>query len=319
MTDARPDPLTPAGCELQDFAFMPLDVARLRDSELAASETPDACWAAVLLWSASWHQVPAGSIPMDDAWIAKAAGYAQRGKIDKAWSKVRAGALRGWVECSDGRLYHPVVAEKACEAWQKKLEQRYRTECGRIKKHNERHKGANVPRPTWDQWIAAGCPQGQPLFVPDDIPECPPGQPPSVTDESTSKRQGEGQREGQGQGDLYSVPNGTGGAPPEKSAEEMSKDELWAAGKSLLAQAGMPKEQCGTFVGRLVKDYDAQTVVEAVRAAVVERPADPVAYLKATCQRMAGERRPMNRQEALEERNRAVADQAAAEILGATQ
>ena len=70
----------------------------------------------------------------------------------------------------------------------------------------------------------------------------------------------------------------------------MPRDELWKAGKSLLAQAGMPKAQCGSFVGKLVKDYGDTVVVEAVRAAVVTRPADPVAYLKATCQHAAGQR-----------------------------
>jgi hypothetical protein len=30
-------PLTPSDCDLTDFAFMPLDVARLRDSELASN------------------------------------------------------------------------------------------------------------------------------------------------------------------------------------------------------------------------------------------------------------------------------------------
>ncbi|WP_231642996.1 YdaU family protein [Ralstonia syzygii] len=100
---------------------MPLHAARLRDSELASNETPEACWAAVLLWCASWHQVPAASMPDDDMWLASQANYAARGKIDKAWNKVRAGALRGWVKCADGRLYHPVVAEQALEAWLSKL------------------------------------------------------------------------------------------------------------------------------------------------------------------------------------------------------
>ena len=88
----------------------------------------------------------------------------------------------------------------------------------------------------------------------------------------------------------------------------MPRDELWKAGKSLLAQAGMPVAQCGSFVGKLVKDYGDAVVVEAVRAAVVARPADPVSYLKAACQGTAGERRLPNRQEALETRNRNVAD-----------
>lgn len=80
-----------------------------------------------------------------------------------------------------------------------------------------------------------------------------------------------------------SVPNGTG----DKSPEQMTKDELWSAGKSLLS-ASMPAKQCGSFVGKLVKDYGDAIVIDAVRAAVVARPADPAEYLKATCQHAAG-------------------------------
>jgi hypothetical protein len=283
MTTELPEPLTSADCDLQDFAFMPLDVGRLRDSDLAADETPEACWAAVLLWAASWHQVPAASIPDNDVWIAKQAGYAQRGKIDRGWAQVRAGALRGWVKCADGRLYHPVVAEKAGEAWRAKLAQRWRSECARIKKHNQRNE-TSVPLLDFDTWTAQGRPTGQPLPVPRDKPESPE----DVTEDKASKRQGEGQ----GQGDLdTSVSNETGAAAP-KSAAELTKAELWAAGKSLLQAGGMPAAQCGSFVGKLVKDYTDAIVIQAVRSAVVEQPADPASFLKATCQRLAGERRP---------------------------
>ncbi len=113
-----PAPLVPPDVDLRDFAFMPLDVRRLRDSDLVSYESPEACFAAVLLWSSSWHQVPAGSIPNNDQWIAKQAGYAARGRIDPAWNDVREGAMRGWILCSDDRLYHPVVAEKAIDAWE---------------------------------------------------------------------------------------------------------------------------------------------------------------------------------------------------------
>ncbi|WP_050466349.1 DUF1376 domain-containing protein [Herbaspirillum chlorophenolicum] len=120
MTDL-PQPLTPADCDLAGYRFMPLDVVRLKGSELASSYTPDECWAAMLLWCASWQHVPAGAIPDNDKWIADQAGYSARGKIDRAWKTVRDGALHGWIKCSDGLLYHPVVAEKALEGWIGKL------------------------------------------------------------------------------------------------------------------------------------------------------------------------------------------------------
>ena len=109
-----------------------------------------------------------------------------------------------------------------------------------------------------------------------------------------------------------------GGEPP-KTAEQMTKDELWSAGKSLLEQGGMPRAQCGAYVGKLVKDYDSEIVVEAVRRAVVERPADPVSFLRAVCQTIAGERKSHNRQDAREQANRDIAAQVAAEIEGAAQ
>lgn len=131
-----PSPLTPDDCDLKDFAFMPLDVQRLRDSDLASEETPECCWAAVLIWCASWHQVPAASVPDSDQWLANQAGYVSRGKIDSRWKKVRDGALRGWIKCSDGRLYHAVVAEKALEAWIGKLTQRLSSGAGNAKRWN---------------------------------------------------------------------------------------------------------------------------------------------------------------------------------------
>lgn len=221
MVSELPEPLTPSDCDLQDFPFMPLDVARLRDSDLASDESPESCWAAVLLWAASWHQVPAASIPDNDNWIAKQAGYAQRGKIAREWAGVRLGALRSWILCSDGRLYHPVVAEKALDAWQAKCEQRWRTECGRIKKHNQRHE-TDIPLLDFVSWTKAGRPQGQPLPVLGDSKK-------KIEDmdgDKASKRKGEGQ----GQGDLIKPP-----IPPKGGNDESKKKTSSVALKTFLA------------------------------------------------------------------------------------
>jgi len=207
-----PAPLTPADCDLRDFAFMPLDVVRLRDSDLAVTAEADEFRCAVLLWCASWHQVPAASLPDDDKVLAQYAGY---GRVVKEWTKVRAGALRGWIKCADGRLYHPVVAEKANEAWLAKLRQRLRTECSRIKKHNERH-GTRVVFPEFDAWMEAGCPVGQPLFVPSDKPAVSPGHTGAVTGENHSKGQGEGQ------GQLTTKNNTSSSQPPTPRDDDSS-------------------------------------------------------------------------------------------------
>ncbi|MCW7541462.1 DUF1376 domain-containing protein [Aquabacterium sp. A7-Y] len=88
-----------------------------------------------------------------------------------------------------------------------------------------------------------------------------------------------------------SVPNGTDGGPS-KPSSDLTKDELWSAGKSLLVQGGLPAAQCGSFVGKLVKDYGDAVVLEAVRAAVLQRPADPASFLKGACKHRAGQRSP---------------------------
>ncbi|KAG1254471.1 hypothetical protein G6F68_010834 [Rhizopus microsporus] len=200
MTDLQqsPVPLTPPDCDLRDFAFMPLDVLRLRDSDLAVKADGEAFRCAVLLWCASWHQVPAASRPDDDDVLAQLAGF---GRGTKEWLRHRDGALRGWVKCGDGRLYHPVVAEKAVEAWRAKMVQRWKTECARIKKHNQRHE-TDLPVPDLEEWLSLGCPQGQAIGVPGtkkgvrkDNGDSPPGHPPAVPRESLSKGQGVGQGE----------------------------------------------------------------------------------------------------------------------------
>ena len=126
MTPLPPPPV-PADLDLRDFPFMPLDVLRLRDSNLTTLATGDEFKAAVLLWCAAWHQVPAGSVPNDDRWLTRHSGAGNK------WRKVKVEALRGFAEYADGRLYHAVVVEKALSSWQRKSEQRVRTLKARIK------------------------------------------------------------------------------------------------------------------------------------------------------------------------------------------
>lgn len=129
---AVPEPLVPADVDLTDFKFMPLEVARLFDSEIMALEDAEAFRAGVASWCKGWHQVPAASLPNDNASLCKMLGY---GRDAKTWAKLRiAGALRGWVLCSDGRLYHPIVAEKALEAWLAKLAQQLSSGAGNAKR-----------------------------------------------------------------------------------------------------------------------------------------------------------------------------------------
>lgn len=107
--------LTPSGCDLRDFQFMPMDVRRLLTSETWVTGSADEKCAAMSLWLESWQQVPAASIPNNDKMLAHLSGAGSK------WKKVKDHVLRSWVDGGNGRLYHPVVAEKALEAWIEKL------------------------------------------------------------------------------------------------------------------------------------------------------------------------------------------------------
>jgi hypothetical protein len=120
-----PNPLTPTDCDLRGYRWMPLDVVRVIDSDTFGISTGDEFKTAFRLWAKCWLQVPAASLPDDDRLLAHLAGLSEN--MPK-WKKVRAVALRGFIKCSDGRLYHPVIAEKALEAMGKREEHAEREE-----------------------------------------------------------------------------------------------------------------------------------------------------------------------------------------------
>ncbi|WP_143757454.1 DUF1376 domain-containing protein [Burkholderia singularis] len=134
-----PNPLTPADCDLRGYTWMPLDVVRIIDSDTFGLSTGDEFKTAFRLWAKSWLQVPAASLPDDDRLLAHLAGLSEN--MPK-WKKVRAIALRGFVKCSDGRLYHPVIAEKAIEAMGKReaRDERDENTQTRQQQHRERRK-----------------------------------------------------------------------------------------------------------------------------------------------------------------------------------
>jgi Protein of unknown function (DUF1376) len=124
-------PLTPPNCDLRDFGFMPLDVRRLLTSDtwLEAADDPRLGHALICLWCEAWHQVPAGSLPDNERVLARLAMCDR-----EEWTRIRDRALKGWLRCCDGRLYHPVVAEKVLESWIEKLGQRKCSGAGNAKR-----------------------------------------------------------------------------------------------------------------------------------------------------------------------------------------
>lgn len=234
MVNAAPAPLVPSDVDLRDFAFMPLDVVRLRDSDLSASANGEEFRAAVLLWCASWHQVPAASIPNDDAILSSLAGF---GRVVKEWLKVRKGALRGWVLCSDGRLYHPVVAEKARDAWESKKKQRDRTAAAR----------------------AARLSQSARPMTTEDATTTVTG---SVTETVTSSK---GQYKGQGELDHLSaqLPTAARGAPPEPPPNDL--DRVQAACCAALGDCA-PVDLVIGPMAEMFSKFGEQRVIDTLRS-----------------------------------------------------
>jgi hypothetical protein len=130
--ETRPEPLVAAHVDLNGYEFMPLHGEKLRTSSL--NTDPDisyeAKWAALQLWWSSWWQVPAASLPNKELELAALAGC----RSVRAWSRVRAAALRKWVLCSDDRWYHPFLADLAVAAFSTRKSQSKKGKAGAEKR-----------------------------------------------------------------------------------------------------------------------------------------------------------------------------------------
>ena len=114
MTKRLPRPLTDEACDLSGYLYLPLEIERLRRSLTwtMCRQRPELAFYLVNLWMAAWHSRPAASLEDDDSILSNLA------MCDPArWSEVRSACLRGWIKCSDRRLYHPFLSLKAPEVW----------------------------------------------------------------------------------------------------------------------------------------------------------------------------------------------------------
>lgn len=138
----EPEPFTNASHDVSGLDGFMLDTDRLMVSELWALATGDEFKAAIGLWCRAWKQAPAGSLPNDERVLAAFSG------AGKAWPKVRDMALRGFVLCSDGRLYHKTLCEdvvRAAEAKRKRAERtKAATEARRKPSDEQRNDERNV-------------------------------------------------------------------------------------------------------------------------------------------------------------------------------
>lgn len=260
-------PLTPPDCDLRGMPFMPLHVVRLVDSDLYALATGEEFKAAVTLWCKAWLQVPAASLPNDDRILAHLSGAGGR------WRKVKDMALRGFVLCDDGRLHHPVLAENALEAWERRGEwqeqqnnktarqQRWRD---RVKEISARLRALGVTPPT-----NATLASLERLLVDAEASTAP-----STGDATETALTGTGTGTG-----IDSVPDGTGAEAPSIDPEK----KAWDDALSLLTTTGRMKAgHARGFIGKLLSDngIKARDLLPAIGNAIANQTQDPAAYLR---------------------------------------
>ncbi len=142
MTDL-PEPFTDLSHDVEGLPGFMLNTQKIISSELLALSTGDAFKAAVVLWCRAWNQKPAGSLPNDDAILAGFSGTGSK------WPKVKEMALRGFVLCSDGRLYNKTLCDDVRRAALAKAERHERTRAAteaRIAKRSESASRSNVTK-----------------------------------------------------------------------------------------------------------------------------------------------------------------------------
>jgi hypothetical protein len=153
---------------LSDFR---LNVDRLLASELVAIATPEECWAALMLWCRAWKQIPGGSLPNDERALAGFSGAGRR------WKKVRDMAMRGFVLCADGRLYHRFLCDEVLRAYKSHLANMQRRDADkkRLSEWRTKRAGNGVETPDETRFVAEE-PEPEPEPVRKEVP--PPLSPP---------------------------------------------------------------------------------------------------------------------------------------------
>lgn len=272
-------PLTPAAGDLRDFPHVPIYRAKLFASEFHAQATDSEWRAGLTLWVKSWDQVPAGSLPVDDVALCR---LAELGRDLKSWKKIKAGAMRGWILCTDGRMYHPTVAEGVNNALTAKVTQRIRTAAGRIAQLQKKLDAATDTEEK--QRLAAEIQKVQEsVKQAQSLTEKPPVtdlDKPPVTDPVTDAKGREGEGEGKEKGVINSEPKGSA----DKSASpDLSASDLWTAAVELLTSQSGSEATARTFIGGLRKQHGNEIADAVIQAAVLERPAEARAWMAKAC------------------------------------
>lgn len=122
-------------------------------SELVALSSLEVIGAALLLWSRAWKQMPAASLPDDERVIAAFAKLPL-----PRFRKIRDEVLRGFVKCSDGRLYHRTLSAEATVAFARKtaFQKKRETDSERLRKWRETQRETHVETQCETRFVQEG-------------------------------------------------------------------------------------------------------------------------------------------------------------------
>ena len=153
--NALPAPLVPPNCDLRGLDWMPINGHRLYGSDFYARalQNPRGGLAAQKLWWVAWQQCPAGSLPNNEHALAR---FADFGSDMRGWARAQETALYGFIPCSDGRLYHPVICEAVRNAWNRRKKATEKKQVQRERVHE-----AGQAQPTGAQVAANRLPNGR--------------------------------------------------------------------------------------------------------------------------------------------------------------
>lgn len=283
------EPLVSADVDLRGYEFMPLYGDRLKKSQTWITADPAGKVAALeLWWHAYAHEVPAGSLPDDDRLLADYAGF---GVSVRAWLKVRPQAMRGWVMCSDGRLYHPFVAELVLEAWKGRQAHYLRTLKARIAALEKRLKSAESDA---EKHHIEGLLNG----LRQSLSQIP------VTDPASRSHRTGQERTGQDKGNT--PPSGGAGRQPDLD-QGQDIDPIFGPMVQFLIRKGVKESRSRRFIGLMRQGFGDELVAQVIREAERDDITDPVPWIHAALK--ARFRKQPNRQHDLEARNQRAVDE----------
>jgi uncharacterized phage protein (TIGR02220 family) len=98
-----------------------IDLQQVQQSDTWALASAEIRPWLLMLWVASWQQVPCGSLPSDDKVIA-----ARIGMPFESFNAAKNVLMRGWWLASDGRLYHETITERVIAMLDRKKAERDR-------------------------------------------------------------------------------------------------------------------------------------------------------------------------------------------------